>query len=381
MNSLSAALLWKSRPAKSIYVPWCVPSTSVSTDTGKYTILCNLSYSKHHAHHTQIGNFTYTRSHSTQSKMELNSSFEYEGWTIKYALSPASPPPAKKTVVFVHGTPWSSVVFQPIAKALLAIGGYRVLLYDLPGYGKSQHLNIPNTQQQDNSLFQGDTSVALQARALSALLSHLDLDSKPPNAKPAVIAHDIAGAIALRAHLIHACDFASLLLMDTNTVLPWGDGFYKLVRAEPETFLQLPLGIFEAMVRAVTRSACFDPKKLDAGWEDALAEPWVESGSVDGADAEGRRESFVRQIAQANDADVAEMLDANMYEGVRCGVKIVWGEQDQWIPREKMDRLAEMLGAQLKEFVVVPEAGHLVSIDQPETVAVEVFDWLEKSGS
>lgn len=309
--------------------------------------------------------------------MELTNSFKHEGWTIKYALSEAvSSRSTSRTIVFVHGTPWSSAVFQPIAKALLARKGYRVLLYDLPGYGQSQQLDA--SQQQDNSTFQGDTSVGLQARALSALLDHLGLNGKDSNEKPAVIAHDIAGAIGLRAHLIHGCNFSSLLLMDTNTVLPWGDGFYKLVRSEPQTFLKLPLGVFKAVVRSVTRSACYEPKKLDAGWEDVLVQPWVGSagaGSAD-ADAEAKRSSFVRQIAQANDADVAEMLDQNMYDKVRCPVKILWGEQDQWIPREKMDSLAGMLGSQLKEFVVVPEAGHLVMIDQPERVAIEVFDWL-----
>lgn len=311
--------------------------------------------------------------------MDLTRSFKYDCWTIKYAISaPASSQP-NKTVVFVHGTPWSSEVFQPITEALLARHGYRILLYDLPGYGQSQQLDTGSSQPHGDSLFEGDTSVALQSRALSALLQHLSLDGKGGNEAPAVIAHDIAGAIALRAHLIHSCEFASLLLMDTNTVLPWGDGFYKLVRAEPHTFLKLPLGIFEAVVRSVTRSACFNPRKLDYGWEDALAAPWTGSRDADASVAEAKRTSFVRQIAQANDADVAEMLDQSMYEAVRCPVKVLWGEEDQWIPREKMDSLAEMLGAKMSEFVVVPEAGHLVMIDQPERVAVEVFDWLHKS--
>lgn len=309
--------------------------------------------------------------------MEFSSSFDHEGWTIKYALSQAVQSKPSKTVVFIHGTPWSSAVFQPIAKALLARHGYRVLLYDLPGYGKSQQLDPSKPQPRQGSLFEGDTSVALQGRALAALLEHLRLDGRDGDEKPAVIAHDIAGTIALRAHLIHDCNFASLLLMDTNTVLPWGDGFYKLVRSEPQTFLKLPFGIFEAVVRSVTRSACFHPKRLGYGWEDTLAEPWI-ALSPDDLLAEEKRSSFVRQIAQANDADVAEMLDENMYESVRCPVKILWGEQDKWIPREKMDALAEMLGSKLQDFVVVPEAGHLAMIDQPERVAVEVFDWLVK---
>ena len=158
-------------------------------------------------------------------------------------------------------------------------------------------------------------------------------------------------------------------------MLPWGDGFYKLARSEAKTFLQLPHAIFEAMVRAVIRSASHAPKEFPRGWEDILVAPWTDED----ADAAGQKQkSFLRQIAQANDEDVAEMLDKGLYERVQCPVKIMWGESDTWIPMEKLERLAGMLGSSCKEFVAVPEAGHLVMIDQPERVAVEVFDWLMK---
>ena len=146
------------------------------------------------------------------------------------------------------------------------------------------------------------------------------------------------------------------------------------MRSEPDVFLKLPWGIFEAVVRAVIQSACFNSRTLLSGWEDALAKPWV---SNDGElSAEERNQNFVRQIAQANDGDVAEMLDVNMYSNIRCDVKILWGEKDKWIPREKMDSLAEKLEHRLKEFVVIPEAGHLLMIDQPERVAFEIYSWL-----
>ena len=305
--------------------------------------------------------------------MELTESFNYEGWNIKFAIH--GPETAAVPIVFVHGTPWSSVVFGPIVNALLSTKRNRILLYDLPGYGKSQGYQNSQVSKPNDGNFQGDTSVNFQSKALTALLKHLKLSGLEDQPAPAVIAHDIAGAIALRTHLIHGCKFRSLLLLDTNAVLPWGDGFYKLVRSEPKTFLQLPQGIFDSMVRAVIRSACFNPQKLQSGWEDLLAESWLQTAKEDSSKAEEKQSSFVRQIAQANDSDVAEMLDENMYSQVSCPVKIIWGEDDKWIPREKMDSLAEKLKHCLKEFVVVPEAGHLVMIDQPERVALEISSW------
>jgi len=264
-------------------------------------------------------------------------------------------------------------------EALLAKGSYRILVYDLPGYGESQGYEpMPGAASRNG--FSGDTSVKFQAYALSALLKHARLDGNEGQPVPAVIAHDIAGAIVLRAHLLEGCEFDSMMLVDTNAVLPWGDGFFKLVRSEPQPFLRLPPKIFEAMVRAVIRSACHNPKILQAGWEDRLARYWTESPSDAAEPADGQR-NFIRQIAQANDADVAEMLEGNMYAGARCDVKIVWGEQDQWIPREKVEELIMRLNGKVKERAFIPEAGHLVMLDQPARFAIEVFDWLTRFGS
>ena len=214
-----------------------------------------------------------------------------------------------------------------------------------------------------------------QAKALAELLKHVQLDGKPDHATPAVIAHDIAGTIVLRAHLLEACEFDTMMLVDANAVLPWGDGFYKLAREEPVSFLRLPPRIFEAVVRAVIQSAVHDPSVLKTGWEDALARPWI------GGEAGERQKSFVRQIAQADDGDVAEMLEGGFYGRVRCDVKIVWGEQDQWIPKNKVEDLIGRLNGKAKEFAFIPEAGHLVMLDQPERFAIEVFDWLTRFGS
>ena len=208
-----------------------------------------------------------------------------------------------------------------------------------------------------------------QASALAALLSHLSLDGKDGNTAPAVLAHDIAGTIALRAHLLHGCEFSRLLLLDTNVVLPWGDGFYKLAREQHAIFTQLPGHVHEAVVRAVMRSASVQPGVLEEGWEEVLVEPWV--GSKEAQD------SFVRQIAQADDGDVAEMFEGDMYGSVRCQVTVLWGDGDSWISREKMEKLCGLLGKRSeKPLVVVERAGHLLMLYQPEKVENEVRSWL-----
>ncbi|KFX96198.1 hypothetical protein O988_05420 [Pseudogymnoascus sp. VKM F-3808] len=310
--------------------------------------------------------------------MDLPLTHKFQGWDIRYDLKKSpnagSNPAQSRSVVFVHGTPWSSIVFKPTIEALLAKGPYEILTYDLPGYGQSQSYNPSNGASTTKASFPGDTSVKFQAAALTDLLRHVKLDGKGTNTAPAIIAHDIAGTIVLRAHLLHECNFDTMLLADANCSLPWGDGFYKLVRSEPQTFVKLPAKVFEATVRAVIQSACYDENVLKAGWEDELALPWV---SEDGDGGVGyRQRSFVRQIAQATDGDVAEMLEGNLYAQVRCDVKIVWGEQDQWIPRARIEETSKGLGSRVKQTAYIPDAGHLVMLDKPEMFAIEVFDWL-----
>jgi pimeloyl-ACP methyl ester carboxylesterase len=156
-----------------------------------------------------------------------------------------------KCVGFAHGTPWSSVVFQPIAEALLAKGTYQILVYDLPDYGQSQDFDSSSSTTTSTSTstseedFPGDTSVKFQVLALTDLLKHVQMDGQGGHQAPAIIAHDIAGAIVLQAHLLHGCEFDIIMLLDANTVLPWGDRFCKLVRAELQTFVNLPPNILK----------------------------------------------------------------------------------------------------------------------------------------
>ncbi|KAI1845400.1 hypothetical protein JX265_005261 [Neoarthrinium moseri] len=306
------------------------------------------------------------------SSFELPNTFQWNNWAVRYAkLQHPSQPPNTSTVVFVHGTPWSSDVFRPIADALLATRRFDIVLYDLPGYGQSHVFNAQ--ARGSGSDTEPDVSVRAQGECLAALLKHLKLAPQEDGSKaPHIIAHDIAGVISFRAHLLEGCRYQSLCLLDTNCVLPWGDGFYTLVRANPGVFEQLPGGVFEGMLRAVIQSARVPGRGLNSGWEDILAEPWLPG------DDKSPQINFVRQIKQSDDQHTAELLDNNLYSNVGCDVKILWGEADGWIPHDKMMKLSELLGQRLKEFVAIPNAGHLVMLDQPERVALEIARWLER---
>ncbi|KAI0127439.1 Alpha/Beta hydrolase protein [Xylariales sp. AK1849] len=301
---------------------------------------------------------------------ELPDTFSHNGWSIRY-LARCKENVPKPWVVFVHGTPWCSDVFRPITEALYATDLFNIVLYDLAGYGQSQVFN-------SREIHEPDMSVKAQGQALAALLHHLNLDGKDEERRPHIVAHDIAGVISLRTHLLHGCEYRSLCLLDTNCVLPWGDKLYNLVRSNPRVFEELPPNVFEGCLRAIIQSARVGGQGLGAEWVDILARPWLVCG-VSASDLQyNPQANFVRQIRQSDDEHTAELLDNDLYAQVRCDVKILWGERDEWIPYEKMQSLARMLGSRQKVFVTVPNAGHLLMLDQPERVTLEIGRWLER---
>jgi pimeloyl-ACP methyl ester carboxylesterase len=237
-------------------------------------------------------------------------------------------------VVIVHGTPWSSWTWRRVAAFLAE--RFSVYVFDLLGFGAS-----------DKRAGQ-DVSLAGHGARLAALLELWKLD------RPAVIAHDIGGATALRAHLLHDRSVAALALVDVVALGPWGSPFYRLVRDHDSVFEQLPAAIHEGVLRAYVSTA--QPRPLDRDLENALVAPWL---GPDGQSA------FYRQIAQGDQRHTDEIEP--LYAQITAPTLVIWGEADPWIPAARGAELAQRIpGARLE---ILPTAGHLVQEDQPDELA------------
>jgi pimeloyl-ACP methyl ester carboxylesterase len=237
-------------------------------------------------------------------------------------------------VVLVHGTPWSSWTWRSVARRLAE--SFTVYVFDLLGFGASD-------RRADQ-----DVSLAAHGRRLAKLLDFWDLE------RPAVVAHDIGGAVALRAHLLHGRPVAALALVDVVALSPWGSPFFRLVRDHDAVFEQLPAAIHEGVVRAYVGTAGVRP--LDRDVEDALASPWL--GPVG-------QSAFYRQIAQADERHTEEIEP--LYGRIAVPTLVVWGEHDRWIPAQRGRELARRIpGARLE---LLPTAGHLVPEEEPEELA------------
>jgi len=246
-------------------------------------------------------------------------------------------------VVACHGTPWSSRLWRPVAESLAA--DHRVYLWDMPGYGES-------SKEPEHAV-----SLDVQSELFTDLLRHWDLGT------PHVLAHDIGGAVALRAHLLHDATFASLALVDVVALSPWGSPFFTLVRENADVFVQLPDAIHDGVVRAYVAGAAQEP--LAPTTLDALVAPWTgPSGKA----------AFYRQIAQADEAHTAEVEP--LYPTLSLPTLIAWGTSDAWIPPDRAHRLHQLVSGSRLE--LLEGAGHLVHLDRPEALLGVLRTWLHE---
>jgi len=173
-------------------------------------------------------------------------------------------------LVLSHGWPWSSFSWHRLIPQLSQ--KYHVHWYDMPGYGQSE-----KTAEQR-------TSLDVQGEVLAQMLDHWRIQ------EPIVIAHDFGGATTLRAHLLHACNYKQLILMNVVAMRPWGSEFFDHVGKHVDAFAGLPTHIHAAVVEAYIKGALANPIASDDLAQ--LVAPWLTS--------EGSG-SFYRQFEQADE--------------------------------------------------------------------------------
>lgn len=263
--------------------------------------------------------------------------FTWEGdQQIRWSRHGSGPP-----VVLCHGTPWSSALWRRVAQALSE--DFTIYLWDMLGYG-------------DSTMAEGqDVSLAAQSALFADLLAHWELSA------PHVVAHDIGGAVSLRAHLLHGACYRSLTLVDVVALAPWGSPFFRLVAENTAVFTQLPAPMHEALLRSYVRGASH--RELSTEDLQMLVRPWL--GSTGQA-------AFYRQIAQADQGHTDEV--EALYPGIDLPVMIAWGTEDTWIPVDRAHRLAELIPD--AELHLVPDANHLIQLDAPEHLTAILQRWL-----
>ncbi|PYF96258.1 Pimeloyl-ACP methyl ester carboxylesterase [Georgenia satyanarayanai] len=251
-----------------------------------------------------------------------------------------------EAVLLVHGTPSTSYEWREVAPRLEA-AGYRVITYDLLGYGRSER---PVDR---------DTSVAGQTALLDGLLAELGLDDV------SVVAHDIGGAIGLRLALDRPQRVRRLMVLDTVSYDSWPSETWRAVIDDHlGEYHGLSQEEFDALLTRQLEMTVSEPARMTG---DVLAAYLAPHRSATG------RASFFEHQVRHYDSRYTEELTGRLGD-LAVPVRILWGEEDRWQPLHYAHRLAtDIPGAELR---VVPGAGHFVMEDAPERVAEEILDFL-----
>jgi pimeloyl-ACP methyl ester carboxylesterase len=243
-------------------------------------------------------------------------------------------------LILVHGTPTNSYIWRNIALRLA--DRFSVYTFDLLGFGQS-------TRREGQ-----DVSIPAQARLLAELVETLGLEA------PSVAAHDIGGAITLRAHLLEGVPFECIALIDSVALRPWITPPTRHVKAHLDTYETMPTAVFEAIIAAHLRTATYHP--VDDAAFAAYFDQW--KGEL------GQR-LYLQKDAQLDEGHTAELEP--LLPSIAVPVSILWGEHDAWLPPTMAERLHALIPG--SNLVLLPGTGHFAMEDSPDEVATILFDF------
>ena len=266
--------------------------------------------------------------------LHLANSSRIGGDAVRWGTIGDGPP-----LVAIHGTPFSSQVWRRIAPHLAV--HRKVYYFDLVGYGQSE-------------MREGqDVSLSVHNDVLAALFAEWGLE------RPDVLAHDFGGATALRSYFLNGLRFSSLTIFDAVALAPWGSPFVQHVRKHEAAFSGMPDYMHQALLQAYLQTSVHTHLSNEA--LDLYSAPWL--GPVG-------QSAFYRQIAQMDQRFTDEVQ--SHYGPLKCPVRVLWGQDDQWIPYQKGVELAALISD--RPCVGIPNAGHLVQEDAPEAIVAAVMN-------
>jgi haloalkane dehalogenase len=248
-------------------------------------------------------------------------------------------------VVMWHGEPTWSFLWRKVARALLD-AGHRVILPDLPGFGRS-----------DKPIDQGWYTYDRHAAVAATLLEDLDLRDAT------FVMHDWGGPIGLRVAVEHPERVARLVAMDTGlfTGEQRMSDTWHAFRAFVARQEDLPIGF---LVRA---GCAVDPGDEVAAAYDA---PFPSEAAKAGARA---FPEILPTEPSAPGAEAGRRTLAALRED-RRPLLLLWGENDRPLPPRAGEEFASALGRPAPR--PVAGAGHYLQEDRGEEVGALIADWL-----
>lgn len=271
----------------------------------------------------------------------LESSAVVDGVRISYRDRGSGPP-----VVLLHGTPSYSYEWRNVAP-IIERRGFRVITYDLLGYGSSERP------------IDRDTSVDTQVELFKKLVVHLGV------VKPAVIGHDIGGAMAQVLAVESPDSVSAIALLDTVSYDSWPSRTWRrIIEGHGDSYVSLSRSEFHGIMRRQLQMTVASPERMQGTVLDEYLAP--HEGAL------GRASFFEHQVRHY-DSSCTRRVAQRLHE-LTLPVLVVWGERDEWQPL----RYAHQLVSEIPTagLVTIPDAGHFLTEDAPGHVAEELLTFL-----
>lgn len=251
-------------------------------------------------------------------------------------------------VLLVHGEPTWGFLWRKVMSPLLD-AGYRCIVPDLPGFGRSD-------KPVDDSWYDFDRLTD----SLVALIDGLDLTDTT------LVCHDWGGPIGLRtASIERPARFSRIIAMNTGLFTGhqkmsdnWNH-FRDFIASHRDVRIEMPI-----------QGAAFT--ELNPATVAAYVAPFPNADSKAGVRA------MPPMVPVSPDAPgaVEGQATADFLKNDDRPALLLWGDSDLALPLEPVGRLVQQLFPTAGPLTVVENAGHFLQEDQGELIGRLITDWI-----
>ncbi|MEZ5790801.1 MAG: alpha/beta fold hydrolase [Nitratireductor sp.] len=227
-------------------------------------------------------------------------------------------------LVLLHGFAATGVCWQPIAPQLAQKA--RVLVFDLPGHGKSAHLPV-------------DGGTRAMADAVLATLSSLGVD------KAHFCGHSMGGAVSCLSAMAKPQCVASLTLLAPGA-------FGREINSR----------LLRRLAAASNREAVLPLLEQFYGWATPVPEAAIDAVVADRQRA-GANEILAAIAERILNGEHQKVLPFDRIAELGIPVKVIWGTQDRVTPTRQAHKLPGIFGTHVFE-----NTGHALIDEIPEAI-------------
>ncbi|MCO5314885.1 MAG: haloalkane dehalogenase [Solirubrobacterales bacterium] len=269
---------------------------------------------------------------------------EWEGLNLAHIDEGEGPP-----VLLIHGEPTWGYLWRKVMGPLLE-AGYRCVVPDLPGFGRSD-------KPVEDDWFTMDRMVG----SISSLVDDLELTGTT------LVCHDWGGPIGLAVATLERSEaFDRLVAMDTGTFnghQQMSDNwqhFLAFIEANPDVMVDVPI-----QGGTVTE---LSPEVLAA-----YAAPFPDVGSKAGVRA---LPPLIPTTPDAPGADVGQATMEALLADRRPHL-LLWADSDPALPLDPVGRLVQLIFPNAAPLTVIENAGHFLQEDRGEEIGRIITGWLQ----